>query len=113
MPFINLKTNVNIDLKLENLLKTSLGELIKIIPGKSENWLMIDFEGSRTMYFKGSNDRCAMIEVKIYGEAPASAKEKFTEEVTTLVSKQLLIPKDRIYVSYFETFSWGFAGNNF
>ena len=113
MPFVNLKTNVNIDSKLENSLKTNLGELIKIIPGKSENWLMINLEGSKTMYFKGSEDRCAMIEVKIYGEAPDSAKDKFTEEVTSLVSKQLLIPKDRIYVSYFETFDWGFAGNNF
>ena len=41
MPFIQLKTNAEINENDEKLIKSKLGELITIIPGKSENWLMV------------------------------------------------------------------------
>ena len=65
------------------------------------------------MYFKGSDEKCAMIEVKIYGKASSDAYDKLTYEITNLISSTLNIPSTRIYVSYFETPNWGFAGSNF
>lgn len=113
MPFIQLKTNAEINDNDEKLIKSKLGELITIIPGKSENWLMVQISGGKTMYFKGSDEKCAMIEVKIYGKATNEAYDKLTYEITNLVSKTLNISSTRIYVSYFETPNWGFAGSNF
>ena len=54
-----------------------------------------------------------MIEVKIYGKASSDAYDKLTYEITNLISNTLNIPSTRIYVSYFETPNWGFAGSNF
>lgn len=113
MPFIQLKTNAEISENDEKLIKSKLGELITIIPGKSENWLMVQISGGKKMYFKGSDEKCAMIEVKIYGKATSEAYDKLTYEITNLVSKTLNISPTRIYVSYFETPNWGFAGSNF
>ena len=45
MPFISTKTNVNVSKEKEVELKERLGQAISIIPGKSENWLMLAIEG--------------------------------------------------------------------
>ena len=52
MPFINVKTNTTITNESELKIKSQLGEAIKLI-GKSEAWLMINFEDKQKMYFRG------------------------------------------------------------
>ena len=44
MPFINSKVSVTISGEKEKELKCRLGEAISVIPGKSESWLMLNFE---------------------------------------------------------------------
>ena len=53
MPFINSKISVKITREQEETIKSKLGKAISIIPGKSENWLMIGFEDDYKLYFKG------------------------------------------------------------
>ena len=55
MPYINSKVSVQITKEQETEIKTALGEAIRLIPGKSEQWLMIGFEDSVSMYFRGDN----------------------------------------------------------
>ena len=113
MPFVQVKTNAKLTLNDEISIKSELGKLIKIIPGKSESWLMIDIKDEEKMYFKGSEEKCAMIEVMLYGGASDSSLNEFTGEVTDFISKTLAIDASRIYVSYFLTDKWGYAGSNF
>lgn len=113
MPFINLKTNKTISDATAESLKAQFGKAIEIIPGKSESWLMTAFESEVKMYFKGSDEDCAMIEVEIFGSCSESAKEAMTAEVTKIVGSQLGIAADRIYVKYAEVSSWGWNGGNF
>ena len=78
MPFINTKVNVKITEEQERLLKGELGKAISLIGGKSESWLMLNFEDNNRMYFKGKNEYgIAFIEVKIYGRATAAEYENF------------------------------------
>ena len=68
MPFIHVKTNVAVPEDKERAMKTKLGKAIEILPGKSEQWLMLDFSDRQRMYFQGDNSQpIAMVEVKIYG----------------------------------------------
>lgn len=114
MPFINLKTNVSITKENSLELKSKFGELISILPGKSETWLMVELEGDKDMYFRGSNEPLAILEVKIYGTSLDEEKSnKLISALTEATHKILKVPSDRIYVSYFLTNSWGFAGENF
>lgn len=43
MPYIHIVTNASIPDNTEEMLKTQLGRAIEILPGKNENWLMLNF----------------------------------------------------------------------
>ncbi len=113
MPFINVITNAELNKGREIKLKTALGEAITALPGKSEHWLMIAIQPSTAMYFQGTNELCAMIQVSIYGKQSPDAKSALTQKVTKAVFDELKVPPQRIYVSYHETSDWGMNGSNF
>ena len=112
MPFISTKTNVKIEKSAEASLARGFGEAITLI-GKSESWLMLEFEGDKKMYFKGSDSPCAIAEVSLFGKAGSGAYEKLTAELTRLICSELDVPADRVYVRYDEVGTWGWNGGNF
>jgi phenylpyruvate tautomerase PptA (4-oxalocrotonate tautomerase family) len=114
MPYISTKTTVTISLEKREVIKKKLGKAIELIPGKSENWLMLSFEDNSSMYFKGSNEKpLAFIEVKIFGKASEDAYSRLTKAITEIISEELGISPDGIYVKYEEVSTWGWNGNNF
>ncbi len=113
MPFVSLKTNITIDDFTKIEIKQTFGELIKILPGKSEEWLMVEIDDRKDLFFKGSKESAAMIEVKMYGGANQNSLDNFTSKITDFISQKILIPSSRIYVSYFSTNDWGYNGSNF
>lgn len=112
MPFINIKTNREVNKENSVLIKTALGKDITALPGKSEMWLMISVEDNCNMYFRGTDEPAAMVQVSIYGNAPSDAKNELTSRITNLLSSTLDISPDRIYVSYASTPDWGWNGSN-
>ena len=114
MPFINTKVNIPISSEQEEMLKSKLGKAISIIPGKSERWLMLNFEDKCRMYFRGNADLpMAFIEVKIFGGAGGNEYEKLTATITEIISDVLKIAPDQIYIKYEEVMYWGYNGHNF
>lgn len=111
MPFINVMTNSEI--KDKNALKSELGNAITAIPGKSEAWLMVKLEDKADMYFKGSDEPCAMFEIAIFGSADKSAYEDLTKRICSLSEKYLSVKSDRTYVKYNEFDKWGYDNFNF
>ncbi len=114
MPFISTKTTVIINPEKRDAIKTKLGKAIELIPGKSESWLMLSFEDNCPMYFKGDKDKpLAFLEVKIFGKSTADAYNKLTKEITEIISEELGISPDCIFVKYEEVSTWGWNGSNF
>lgn len=113
MPFINVKTNAAVSADKETAIKSELGQAITAIPGKSEAWLMVGIEPEYTLYFKGTNDPAAMVEVSVYGQANPSAFNSLTAKICAVLNKQLSIDASRIYVKYSATTDWGWNGSNF
>jgi len=113
MPFIDSKVNVKMTDEDKDTIKKCLGQAISLIPGKSENWLMVGFDDDYTMYFRGDgNEKIAYIKVNLYGGASKSAYQKLTEEISNIYNEVLGIPKDKIYIQYEETEYWGWNGSN-
>ncbi len=113
MPYINAKTNVAISKETEIEIKKKLGKAIELIPGKSENWLMVSLEERCSLYFKGRSDNAiAFVEVKLFGSADDGAYDKLTAAVTKILKEELNIAPDQIYVKYEEVSHWGWNGNN-
>ena len=113
MPFINVKTNTAVSADKEESIKAQLGQAITSIPGKSEGWLMVGFEPEYKLWFKGTNDPAAMVQVSIFGGADRSAKNKLTGKISEIIGAELGISPSRIYVRYAETDDWGWNGANF
>ena len=114
MPYINTVTTKEISKEAKAELTRELGDAIKLIPGKSEEWLMLRFEGGTEMAFRGDADAdCAMVEVSLLGTAAPDALSALTSRITELLGAKLSIPHDKIYIKYFETDKWGWNGFNF
>jgi hypothetical protein len=113
MPYISTKTSVPVSDEKREAIKKSFGKAIEIFPGKSERWLMLSFEDNAKMYFAGSDSGAAFVEVKLLGRASGAAFDKMTAEICNILSKELSVPQDRIYVKYEECEHWGWNGGNF
>lgn len=114
MPFISLKTSVNLSKEKEELLRQRLGEIIEIIPGKSEEWLMIGFEDNYKLHFKGEELlKGAFINLKIFGKTTKEIYAQLTKELCSLLNEVLEIPRDKIFITYDEVENWGWNGENF
>lgn len=113
MPYINVKTNLSVDAKQEESIKEFLGEKIGILPGKTENWLMVDIQGNQTLYFQGNKTPAAYVEVALYGKANSTIYNQMTAAITQLLVQELSMDASRIYVRYEEVANWGWNGSNF
>ena len=113
MPYISTKVNMPISKQQQTQLKESFGRAIEILPGKSENWLMLSFEENCHLYFKGDDSqKLAFLEVKLFGGASSQAYEAMTKELTDILHRVLDIPAANIYIKYEETKYWGWNGSN-
>ena len=111
MPYIKLSTNKTLTLHQELAIKEKLGELISIIPGKSESSLMIHIEDNQVMYFRGKDDPCMMISVRLYHEADYDSKRKFYQEVTQYLESCTDIKVGNQYLTFNEYQHWGLKGD--
>ena len=112
MPFINIKTNTAVSAGQGEALKSALGASIGVIPGKSEDWLMVNIEDSCRLYFRGTAEPAVIAQVQIYGSPSKAAMSALTGKITEAVGA-LGISPGRVYVSYMCTDDWGFNGSNF
>lgn len=111
MPYIKTSTNIKIDDEKLETIKSKIGKCIEVM-GKSENWLMLEFNDNAKMYFKGSKENpIAYLDVKVLGEVHNS--NEMTRELTNIISTELSIEPSNIYISYQGFSDWGYNGNNF
>ncbi len=114
MPYISTKVSVSLSKEKEESIKKKLGEAIALIPGKSEQWLMVSFEENCSLYFKGSAAKpMAFVEVKLFGKSTKDAYQKVTARITAILQEELDISAECVYVTYTEVEHWGWNGNNF
>lgn len=112
MPFIDLKTSVSVPQSKAEELKSGFGEAITAI-GKGENWLMVNVEGDKSMFFKGAAGDMAIAEVSLFGKASDKQYDDMTARATKLITDVLGIPGDKVYIKYEECDHWGWSGFNF
>lgn len=114
MPYIDLKTTVNMNAQQENAVKAAFGKAIECFPGKTESWLMVSIDSGKKMWFRGDNSAdSAMIDVSLLGSVDKSASEKMTKELCSVMASQLGISPDRVYVKYSGYSHWGWNNGNF
>lgn len=114
MPYINLKTTKKLTAENCDALKTAFGKAIECFPGKTEAWLMVGIEDGIRLWFKGDNSEdSAIVDVELLGSVSPEGSEKMTKEVCKILSNELGISPDRIYVKYKGYADWGWNNMNF
>ena len=114
MPYIDIHANTDLSREKTAELKSEIARVLAdSFPGKTENWLMLKFSGGEDMFFAGSADPCAMVDVSIFGPQTKKNYGKMTAAVMDLIVEACGIPADRIYVKYTEYDKWGWNGGNF
>ena len=115
MPCIQIKTSAKVSEETALTIKTELGKAISLLPGKTEQWLMVTLEDDCRIWFHGETGRpMAIVEVKVLGEKiDSSASEAMTREVCALFQKELGVDPKDIYVRYLASKDWGWNNANF
>ena len=114
MPFISTKTTKSLTPDLERILKEAYGDAITLLPGKTEKWLMLSFDGDAHMAFHGDMESdMAFLTVSLVGSASNEAYDALTKRLCEIMTKELGIPADMVYIKYEEIDHWGFNGFNF
>ena len=111
MPFIRVKTSCPITAEQEITLKTQMGKAIERVPGKSEAYLLLEFEDRCRLWLQGGNDKpIAYIEAAVFANERHAGYDAFTAEVTRSFSETLGIAPERIYLRFEDIPVWGVQG---
>jgi 3-mercaptopyruvate sulfurtransferase SseA len=110
MPYIALNTTQTLSAIQKEKIKTEFGRLITIIPTKTEAGLVIDFSDSRTIYKAGKEISGAFIDLRLFHKSDFEPKKMFTEETFAMLSRELGIEKDNMYLTISEFENWGSNG---
>ena len=115
MPCIITHTSQPISPEQRERMKAQFGKAISDLPGKSEMWLLCAFEDNVPMYFGGDDSEpVAFVEVNAYStsEVPRSAWERLSADIQKIVSTELHVPTNRMYVREIASPDWGWNGGH-
>lgn len=111
MPFVKVKVSCSLSMEQEFELKAKIGEAIGLIPGKSEDYLLLEFEDNCRLWLRVSKaEPIAYIEAAIFGNEPHYGYDAFTAAVTEAVAAVLPIRPENIYIKYEDITAWGVQG---
>ena len=114
MPFLKIQTNATVPESQRTDLLASASSLVSEHLGKDEKFFMGIVEPDRSMFFAGSSDPLAFLELKALG-LPAEKTKDLCSALCSLVNNALAIPPERIYVKFHgvNRGMWGWNGDIF
>ena len=111
MPYIHVSLSSQLSEAQKSELKEMLGRTIEVLPGKSENVLMLRIDDGCRMYFSGTSDDCAFLAVHLFRASPEDNKKIFAREVVEKLCQIVGLDEDRIFMNLQEHDSWVAGGN--
>ncbi|XP_013800313.1 macrophage migration inhibitory factor-like [Apteryx mantelli] len=111
MPKFIINTNLSKDKVPESFTGELAQELSKAL-GKPAQYIAIQISPDQLMSFGGSTEPCAMCFLYSIGKIGDEENKVYSKLLCDLMNKQLKIPADRIYVSFFEISAGNVGWNN-
>ena len=111
MPMINLQVSGSLTPDEKDNITKELGQIISLMSGRSEKYLMVGIKDGYTHYLAGQKlDRAAFMEIRLLGRESESGQEAFVVKAQESLSKLLNIPPGNIYINILEMPHWGARG---
>jgi phenylpyruvate tautomerase len=114
MPYLKIQTNLPLGKKSQQTILHNASALIALELDKPESLVMVALQPDTTMYFAGSDEPVAFLELKSVG-LPARKTKKLSQSLCELIEQHLGIAKDRVYVKFIDVNRgmWGWKGDTF
>lgn len=114
MPYLAVRTNRPVAPGQSGSLLPKLSKTVAEALGKSENYVMVSLHEALPMLFAGSDAPLAYLELKSIG-LPKERTAVLSASLCALVSEQLNIAQDRIYIEFADVKRdmWGWNGGTF
>ena len=113
MPFIDSKVTVSVTETQKENIKAKLGKAVSVLH-KGEAYLMVGIQPNYDLWLGGKKlEKGAYVEVSLFGKAAPSDYERMTGEICRILSEELSIPANAVYVTYHGLSDWGWNGSNF
>ena len=114
MPYLMIQTNLPLGRKAERSILRNASTLVSELLEKPESFVMVALEKDTAMYFAGSDDPVAFLELKAVG-LPARKTKDLCEALCQLIEGHLGIARDRVYVKFIDVKGamWGWKGDTF
>jgi len=111
MPYLNIVTNQTV--QDEAVLLKATSKVVSKASGKPENYVMVAIEAKANMIMGGSDAPVAFLDYRALGLP--SDRSAFSDALCTLITEQLGIQGDRIYISMTdsERQNWGWNHSTF
>lgn len=107
MPMIILTTNQSLNDDQQSKLQSLFGESMNLLSGKTPEQLMLSINDETYMTFRGLDQLCAFIELKIYNTPTDEDRLSFTKSAIDFVSDICNIPRGNIYLVVTPYPNWG------
>lgn len=114
MPYLLIRTNNSLGQEEKQQLLAKGSGLVANSLGKSERYVMTSMECDVAMLFGGQNEPCAYLELKSIG-LPGDHTATLSLSLCGLISEELGIPTDRIYIEFSDAprHMWGWNNTTF
>jgi len=111
MPFVVVRVNTAMTTEQELGLKAQLGQAIGLVPGKSEEYLLVDVENRCHLFLVGDGQTpLAYLEASVFGNEGHAGYAAFTRAVTQSLHDVLGIAPDHAYLRFSDIGAWGVSG---
>jgi phenylpyruvate tautomerase PptA (4-oxalocrotonate tautomerase family) len=114
MPLLTISTNRALEkAQCNELIKLASGTVASML-GKPERYVMVLLNQYEQMLFAGDDSPLAYLELKSIG-LPGDRTSEFSRTLCEMISQQLQIPSDRIYIEFSDAqrHLWGWNGATF
>ncbi len=113
MPFIDARVTVKLTEEKRENIQNKFCEAMPIMH-KQPSHLMVGLTDSYSLYFAGKKlEEGAFVEVSTFTKPNPDDCNKMTGEICEILSEELGIPADAVYVKYHGVDDWGWNGSNF
>lgn len=111
MPFVVVRLNMAMTTEQELELKARLGQAVGLVPGKSEEHLLVDVEDGCHLFLAGDGQTpLAYLEVSVFGNEVHAGYAAFTKAVAQSLQDVLGIAPDHVYLHFSDVAAWGVSG---
>jgi phenylpyruvate tautomerase PptA (4-oxalocrotonate tautomerase family) len=114
MPFLNIKTNVEIPQNSRESLLKKASQTVAQALHKPEQYVMVGAETGLAIMFAGSTSPAAFAELRALG-LPLNKTTELSRLICDFLHSELKIPRDRIFINFADVAGsqWGWNGQTF